>query len=160
MSGGVHNVLVQNVEFGDSRQENYWHGIFVKSKKSRGGWVRDIIFRNISTPRNVARELMTPFLTVTMAYGSGGSEPIKPAKSPPYFRNITFEEIVVFNTAQVGEVSGLGEDAKLISGIHFNSLHAENYDKGLVCSNATGITLVKSDVPAVGCISSMPELVI
>eukprot|EP00434_Breviolum_minutum_P031677 symbB.v1.2.028012.t1/scaffold2922.1/size67172/2 len=33
MSGGIHNVLVENVRFGDQRPNNHWHGIFIKSSR-------------------------------------------------------------------------------------------------------------------------------
>jgi len=47
MSGGVYDIRVENVKFGDSRPENRWHGIFIKSSRWRGGVVRDLYFHNI-----------------------------------------------------------------------------------------------------------------
>ena len=39
MSGGVYNVTIENIKMGDDRADNNWHGIFVKSRKERGGQI-------------------------------------------------------------------------------------------------------------------------
>eukprot|EP00438_Fugacium_kawagutii_P013635 Skav205144 [mRNA] locus=scaffold4262:49103:52639:- [translate_table: standard] len=36
MSGGIRDVLVENVRFGDQRNNNRWHGIFIKSARPCG----------------------------------------------------------------------------------------------------------------------------
>eukprot|EP00913_Durusdinium_trenchii_P010352 g9706.t2 len=49
MSGGISDVLVENIHFGDDRPKNRWHGIFIKSSRPRGGSVQNLLFRNITS---------------------------------------------------------------------------------------------------------------
>mmetsp|Transcript_140600 Transcript_140600/g.437272 ORF Transcript_140600/g.437272 Transcript_140600/m.437272 type:complete len:296 (+) Transcript_140600:513-1400(+) len=149
MSGGVRDVLVENVLFGDRRPDNIWHGIFVKSTRDRGGYVENVAFRNISTVAGGTRELMTAFLEVTMYYGSGHHDSPRPAAEPPTFRNISFESVFVDGTHQVANVRGLKDSH--IENVRFAGLAAKRYDVGIVCGNVTGVSIAGSDVPARGC---------
>ena len=94
------------------------------------------MFRNITA--NGWKETSTPFLTVTMAYGSGGREP-PAAPSPPLFRNISFFDVTVDNTSQVAVFQGLPTSE--LDGVHVRGLVARDYDKGIVCANAHGVVI-------------------
>mmetsp|Transcript_73514 Transcript_73514/g.164592 ORF Transcript_73514/g.164592 Transcript_73514/m.164592 type:complete len:97 (+) Transcript_73514:2-292(+) len=84
-----------------------------------------------------------------MYYGSGHHESPRPAARPPVFRNISFESVFVDGTKQVANVRGLADS--LVEGVSFKGLTAQRYDVGIVCGNATGITISESNVPAQGC---------
>lgn len=134
MSGGVHNVLIENVVFGDERPANGWHGMFMKTRSERGGTVSNVTWRNISTIANSSREVATPLITVDMIYGNGGEDTYKPSPVPPVFDNFTFEQIQVQNTNQVGIFRGLPNSPLGRMTIH--NLTASNYNTGITCSYA------------------------
>mmetsp|Transcript_39122 Transcript_39122/g.98597 ORF Transcript_39122/g.98597 Transcript_39122/m.98597 type:complete len:175 (+) Transcript_39122:266-790(+) len=79
-SGGVHNVLIENMLVGTSL-----HNCYVKTAPGRGGIISDIHFRNI-TVLGVSRT----GLHVNMNYT--GSPPTNQTATP-IVRNITFEDV-------------------------------------------------------------------
>lgn len=148
MSGGVYDVLAEHVLLGDHNPRNGWHGLYIKSRRERGGAVRDIVFRNISTLPGGTAETSTPFINVDMYYGPGEPEG-KPARSPPVFRNLSFESIKVHGTHQVARIRGLADSPASI--VRFDGLLATHYSKGIECANVTGVTVAHTSVPTSHC---------
>ena len=135
MSGGVHDVLVENVVMGDARADNSWHALYVKTRVERGGTVSGVVFRNISTAPGAARETSTAFINVDMDYGNGGaSGSSHPSLLPPVFQNFTFEDITVANTNAVGLFRGL--PGSNVGDVTVRNLRASNYTTGLTCDYA------------------------
>lgn len=151
MSGGVYNVLIENVIVNDANPFNVWHGMNVKTRAERGGFVENVTFRNCRTVPHGGRTIHWPMLAVDMFYGQNAPHPdmYKPAKKLPVVRNVTFENITLSGVKQVGIVAGLRDS--LATMVRFVNIVAEDYDTGIVCSNSTDVSIINTSVPAEGC---------
>ncbi|CAE7381533.1 unnamed protein product [Symbiodinium sp. CCMP2456] len=156
MSGGVYDVRVENVKFGDSRPDNRWHGIFIKSSRWRGGVVRDLYFHNIySVARSGLKRQTKVFIKISMQYSSRNGLEGEASEQPPAFINFTFETISSNGAQQVADISGLPDSP--ITDIVFKDVTGSNYERGIVCSRTRGIRVLNSGVKAVDCLTHLVD---
>ena len=78
MSGGIENVIVENVDFGKNRQ----YTLQFKSNKDRGGYIRNIVIKNIEI--DSTRDVIY-FTNQYHSYEGGNS--------PSEFKNVSIENV-------------------------------------------------------------------
>ncbi|CAN4091380.1 unnamed protein product [Withania somnifera] len=97
MSGGISNVLVEHSSLHDSL-----FGIELKTARGRGGYIKDILIRN------VVMENVRVGIKATGYYESHPDEKYNPS-SLPTVSGITFEDIIGMNVSIAGNFTGLSE---------------------------------------------------
>ncbi|CAK9117028.1 unnamed protein product [Durusdinium trenchii] len=130
MSGGISDVLVENIHFGDDRPKNRWHGIFIKSSRPRGGSVQNLLFRNITSVERTKHQTKV-FIEISMSYGSWNGPEGRGASAPPLFRNFSFRDISSYGAFVVANITGLVDSP--IRDVSFERLRARNHVRGLTC---------------------------
>lgn len=129
MSGGIENIrFVDCVSTGES-------GIRISSELGRGGYVRNVLFKNISFSWEKIQS-KTFLLHVNQDY-----KPDNPNKTLSYFSNISFTDLVVTKAPKnfpVGDITCLNQTP--CYNISFNGVHLLNVSspKHLSCSNCHG----------------------
>lgn len=146
MSGGVENVtFIDSVSTGES-------GIRISSELGRGGYVRNILFKNLTFSWKIL-EKKTFLFHVNQDYN-----PDNPNKTLSYFSNISFDDIIVTSAPKylsVGDVTCL--DQTPCYNISFNNVQLLNVSspRSLSCKNVHGSqTDVNSSVIPTSCTNS------
>jgi len=140
MSGGVHDVLVENIVMGDSRPENDWYAILIKSMSGRGGVISNVTFRNITTAPNATENRYTPFIYVTTDSHFGGAGDFSHSSGmDTYFRNITFEAFDIGSTKAVAKIEGLRNIPDAIDGLVLRDIKVKEYEIAVECTNAVNV---------------------
>lgn len=155
MSGGIHDVLVENVRFGDKRNENRWHGIFIKSSRERGGIMENLMFRNISAVFRSTRQTKV-FIEISMQYGKWNGPEGRGASQPPRFRNFTFRDLLSEGSFVVGNISGLPDSP--VTDVTFENVAARNNHRGIQCMYAENVRILHG-VKGHSCHSTHPDVV-
>ncbi|CAE7378575.1 unnamed protein product [Symbiodinium natans] len=156
MSGGIYDVRVENVKFGDSRPENLWHGIFIKSSRWRGGTVRDLSFQNIrSVARSGAKRKTKVFIEISMQYGSWNGPEGEASDVPPSFFNFSFDTISSNGAKQIAEISGLTDSP--ITDIVFKDIVGTNHEEGITCRRTRGVRMLNNGVKNTGCLPNLVD---
>ncbi len=96
MSGGVENILAENCHF-----DGIMNGMKIKSKKGRGGYVRNIEYRNI-TAKNLKWGI-----NVTLKYAYDDQFSGNDLDAMPDISNIHYENIVCENAANSVLIQGV-----------------------------------------------------
>ena len=109
-SGGVRNVTFENIVMGP-RHAPYTEGplIHLKAQRGRGGYIKDIHFRNITMLGETNQAML-----VSMHYSNNAGPTNKTAT--PVFSGIYFENVDVASAVSPGGFVGLPES--LIANIH------------------------------------------
>lgn len=115
MSGGVKNVLAENCVF-----KNIMNGLKIKSKKGRGGYVKNIEYRNI-TAENVRFGI-----NVTLKYAYDDQFAGNDLEQMPEIENIHYENIMCDNAQNPVLIQGV-KDCH-IRNVSMNNVTAKNCD--------------------------------
>jgi polygalacturonase len=136
--GGVKDVVVRNCSFEDTD-----NGIRIKSDRTRGGTIENVLYENI-TMRNVRGAI-----TITSYYPnipeSDAARPI--TNTTPAYRNITIRNLTATSTKAAGVIVGLPESP--IENVRLENVKIEAEQTGLEIRNARGVKMVD--------VSIMPE---
>lgn len=111
MSGGVKNIV-----FTDSVIDGVERGIRVKSLPGRGGYVEDVIVKNVSIFN------VKDGIELTMDYPSSTSIPL--TKLAPRFNNFSFDKIEINNA--LNGIKALGLEDSHITNVSFNNIQFNN----------------------------------
>lgn len=115
---GVRNLLVQRCAF-----ENTGTALRIKSDRTRGGVVENVLYRDI-TMKNVEAAI-TVFLFYDDKKAATHPELAPITRQTPMVRNITFQKIVCHGTTRkAGELVGLPESP--ISDVVFDDVHIDS----------------------------------
>ena len=138
ISGGVHSVYVWDCDF-----KNTWYGMNIKGTRKRGGYVKNISVKNC---------VLSCVLIWQVSFNDDGES----AKSPPIFRDYTFENITLvgsdyFQRAEITDkkryvfLNGFEEQEYYIQNILFQNIKIVNSPNievmelkntnGIVCSD-------------------------
>lgn len=98
-SGDIRNVTLNNCIF-----ENLLSGIQVKSKRGRGGVVKNLHCSSI-----VCNDLSEAVVELTMFYGSGDGPGTTESAALPTFSNFSFTDLLIANASELVSVTGLSD---------------------------------------------------
>ena len=102
LSGGAHNILVENVEFNGTN-----NGIRVKANRDRGHPVYNLVFRNI-TMQNVKNALViSEYYPRIMPPNGVSAAPV--GRLTPHFSNIVLQNVTATDSKNAGAIVGLPE---------------------------------------------------
>nr|GMD22070.1 probable polygalacturonase [Ipomoea batatas] len=136
MSGGISNVLVENLYLHDS-----FAGIELKTARGRGGYIQDILVSN------VAMENVRVAIKAT-GYSDTHPDDEYDPEAFPLVSEITFEDIVGSNISIAGNFTGLSESpftSICLSNITFSISPAAS--EPWICSNVSGFSSNVSPEP-------------
>jgi polygalacturonase len=125
-SGGIRNVVASNITAVDTE-----NGIWIKSRRGRGGVVEDVRFDNW-TMENVGTGIV-----VTSYYvmgGEGTTAAVAASVRTPVFRNIAISDVTMSRTKMAIDIEGLPE--MRIAGLRLTDV---------VCSGTTGLLATYTD---------------
>ncbi len=137
--GGVRDVVVKNCVF-----ENTDNGLRIKSRRGRGGVVRDITYTDCTLKD------CQPVISI-MAYYQDSTYSTFPKDDPaqpltdttPVFRNLTIRNVTGASTREVGAIAGLPESP--VENVLLENVTLSGTG-GLLIANARGVTLKKVKV--------------
>ncbi len=133
--GGVKNVVVRNCTFEDTD-----NGIRIKSDRTRGGTVEDVLYENI-TMKNVRGAI-----TITSYYpripGSDTAQPV--TDTTPAYKNITIRNLTATSTKSAGAIVGLPESP--IEGVTLENVRIRADRTGLELRHVRAAELVNVKV--------------
>ncbi len=131
MSGGIKNVLVRNCVYNGTLM-----GIRFKSKRGRGGYIKDIWIQDIEM-KNIINEA----IHISMFYGasSGSSR----SEKPPYFGNLNIKNITCNRARDAIIIIGLPE--KYVDSINIENVEM-NAKTGFNATHAKNIKLQKVSI--------------
>ncbi len=136
-TGGVKNVRVKNCTF-----ENTDNGIRIKTDRSRGGDVEDIVYEDL-TMTNVRGAI-----TITCYYpkipATDDAQPV--TETTPKFKNITIRNLAATSSKSAGVIVGLPESQ--VQGVTLENVTIAAQQQGLEIRNAKGVTLTNTKVTA------------
>lgn len=130
MSGGISNVLVENIELHDS-----FTGIEVKTARGRGGYIEDILLSGAKM------ENVKVAIRATGQFESHPDDKYDP-HALPVVKGISFKDIIGTNITMAGNFSGISDSpftAICLSNISFNS-STSAVSASWVCSNVSGFS--------------------
>jgi polygalacturonase len=127
MSGGVRNVLIEDCEFGGTKQ-----GVRVKTNASRGGFIENIWFRNYKLT-DINREAIN-IITNYSAWMSG-----EDGKHPPVLRNINIENLQCEGANVAAIIAGTPQQP--IEGLTLKNISIKA-EKGMQISWVNGLNLI------------------
>ncbi len=133
MSGGIENVLAQNCTFNGTDR-----GLRIKSMKGRGGYIKNIYFRNITM-----NDIQKQAIRINMNYGSSTLQP--KTEKPPLCKNIYYENITCKNAETAAEFIGLSH--QLTQNIYLKDIDI-TAKKGLTAENIKNIELKNTNISA------------
>jgi polygalacturonase len=119
--GGVDHMLVDDLTIDGAD-----NGIRIKSDRSRGGLVHDIVYRNICM-RNVTNPL-----AITPLYTSNGGDLL------PIFKDITFADIHILTA---GSYTLIGLDSEHKIGLTFDNVFADDQQHSKILARDAEITI-------------------
>ena len=126
IGGGIQNVFVSHCFYDGTSK-----GIRIKSMRGRGGYVRNIWFRDIEM-RNIKEEA----IVVNAFYGSSSAE--NRSITPSSFKNLSFENIFCDSSRVAIRMTGLPEAP--LDGVHLENLTIYS-EKGAELSTSRGIDI-------------------
>ena len=124
MSGGVHNVFLEDCTFGG----NVIYGIYLKGNLDRGGEVSNIFVRNITFDATESAILIDSY------YNNEGS------CCPPLFKNIFIENVKCNSTRDYG-ISLIGSEKLHLKNIHIKNVTIKNAAKPITISSVDDLYL-------------------
>ena len=128
MSAGVRNILAENCEFAHNL-----NCIRIKAKDGRGGYVRDIDYRNIKMKKGMRG------INLTFRYSCEATDDAKvPGKYMPSFSNISFNNIVCDEVEQGIAIDGIR--GGVMENLYFENIRM-NAEKCLCCDTALGLNM-------------------
>lgn len=113
MSGGVENILAENCRF-----KNIMNGLKIKSKKGRGGYIKNIEYKNIKA------ENVINAINVTLRYAYDDQFSGNGLEAMPEVKNLHYENFECLNAKNSVTVEGV-EGCK-ISNVSFKNIKIEN----------------------------------
>jgi len=125
MSGGIENIIVRDCEYNGTMR-----GIRIKSKRGRGGYVKNVWVEDIRMGR-ITRQA----ITVTMKYSYGVDDDKGQA---PVYENINIRNVTCESARTAILVEGL-PDSK-VKGLHIEKVDIKSM-RGAVVEHASGVTL-------------------
>ncbi|MGK7397331.1 MAG: glycoside hydrolase family 28 protein [Candidatus Cyclobacteriaceae bacterium M3_2C_046] len=134
MSGGVRKVTISNCIFDGTST-----GLHIKTNRQRGGVVEDVQVSNL-VMNNIHK---SPAIHINTKYWIK-SEPAPVNEKTPRFKNIHISNITGNKVKTAVEIIGLEEMP--VQDISINHLRLLNAQNGLICSNATGLSLNDIDI--------------
>ena len=150
VSGGVEDVLIEDVVVVGPSE----HGLHIKTAASRGGYVRSVVYRNISLGNIVGDKL----ISLTTSYGVSGAEERERAHTPAPaltdIRNVRYEAVARLGGGAVLRDKGAGEWSCFSGGskcknITLLSVHLDPA-KGWTCTNVDAESSYAEDVSPTG----------
>lgn len=128
--GGVRNVLVKDCTFEDTD-----NGIRIKTDRSRGGTVENVVYENIRMKNVRGAIYIAGYYPKVPA-----TDKAKPVTdTTPKFRGITIRNLAATSTKGAGVIVGLPES--LIEDVTLENVSIEAAQTGLEIRNARGVTL-------------------
>ena len=129
MSGGIENILAEDISV-----ENAWSAARIKAPRERGGYVRNIVFRNIAF-----EDIEKSAIEIDMRYEYNADNPEAADAPLPHIGPIFYEHIHGERASRVAEIDGLPDDA--IHGLFFDGLYAFESTKGVAIRHAENVIM-------------------
>ena len=128
MSGGVRNVYAHDCVFQGTDR-----ALRIKAARERGGYVKDLWFRNITADRIVHEAIM-----ISMKYTADGFSGFRKGDQPPWFGNYHFYNITCHQAAgNLIKIDGLEEQP--VENLHFEKINLTG-EQGIAIANAKNVT--------------------
>lgn len=145
-SGGVRNITFENIVMGP-RHEPYTEGplIHLKAMRGRGGYIKDIVFRNITMLGETRQAI-----NVAMHYGNPEPPPTN-ASATPVFENILFDGITIEAADRSGEFVGLPESN--VVNVTMRNVVVQQTNNSWTCQYVRGFT-ASNVKPSSKCVNS------
>jgi polygalacturonase len=135
--GGVANVVVRDCTFEDTD-----YGLRIKSDRTRGGTVENLLYENIQMKNVRGAITFTSYYPKIPATDS--PQPV--TKTTPAYRNITVRNLTATSTKYAGVIVGLPESP--IENVRLENVHIVAQGAGLEIRHVRGIDLVDTTIEA------------
>ncbi len=128
MSGGIRNIFAYDCEFNGTDR-----ALRIKAARERGGYVKDLWFRNIAADRIVHEAIM-----INMKYTADGFSGTRKGDQPPRFGNSHFEQISCqYAEGNIIRIDGLEDQP--VEDLYFERINLQG-EQGILVANARNVT--------------------